>query len=64
MIEETLPAHLARFLESHSSPGVIIVSQDLDIGAAIEDLLTIGLPRTPPNGAINSVLCHCSRERV
>jgi Domain of unknown function (DUF5615) len=30
---QTMPAHLARFLEGHSSPGVIIVSQDLDIGA-------------------------------
>jgi len=38
---KTMPGHLERFLESHSSPGVIIVSQDLDIGAAIEDLLII-----------------------
>ncbi len=38
---KTLPGHLARFLENHSSPGVIIVSQDLDIGPAIEDLFII-----------------------
>jgi hypothetical protein len=38
---KTIPGHLARFLESQSSPGVILVSQDLDIGAAIEDLLII-----------------------
>ncbi len=38
---KTIPGHLARFLENYSSPGVIIVSQDLDIGAAIEDLLII-----------------------
>ncbi len=38
---KTMPAHLARFLENHSSPGVIIVSQELDMGAAIEDLLII-----------------------
>ncbi len=38
---KTIPGHLARFLQSHTSPGVIIVSQDLDIGAAIEDLLII-----------------------
>jgi hypothetical protein len=38
---KTIPVHLARFLESHSSPGVILVSQSLDIGAAIEDLLII-----------------------
>jgi len=37
----TMPAHLARFLENHSSPGVIIVSQDLAVGAAIEDQLII-----------------------
>jgi predicted nuclease of predicted toxin-antitoxin system len=37
----TMPAHFADFLELQSSPGVIIVSQDLDIGAAIEDLLLI-----------------------
>jgi hypothetical protein len=37
-----MPAHLARFLESYSSSGVIIiVSQELDVGAAIEDLLII-----------------------
>lgn len=36
-----MPAHFARFLEKRSSPGVIIVSQELDIGAAIEDLLLI-----------------------
>jgi hypothetical protein len=38
---KTMPSHFARFLEQRSSPGVIIVSQDLDIGAAIEDLLLI-----------------------
>jgi hypothetical protein len=37
----TMPAHLAQFLQTNSSPGVIIVPQDLDIGAAIEDLLII-----------------------
>jgi hypothetical protein len=38
---KTMPTHFAHFLECRSSPGVIIVSQDLDIGAAIEDLLLI-----------------------
>jgi Domain of unknown function (DUF5615) len=37
----TMPGHFARFLETRSSAGVIIVSQDLDIGAAIEDLLIV-----------------------
>jgi hypothetical protein len=38
---KTTPAHFARFLESRSSPGLIIVPQDLDIGLAIEDLLLV-----------------------
>jgi hypothetical protein len=38
---KTMPAHFARFVERLSRPGVIIVSQELDIGAAIEDLLLI-----------------------
>ena len=36
-----MPVHFARFRETKSSPGLIIVSQDLDIGPAIEDLLLI-----------------------
>jgi len=38
---KTMPAHFARFLHSRSSPGLIIVPQDLDIGRAIEDLLIV-----------------------
>lgn len=38
---KTMPAHLSRFRETRSSAGIIIVLQDLDIGAAIEDLLLI-----------------------
>ena len=37
----TMPAHFARFLQKHSSPGLILVPQDLDIRAVIEDLLVI-----------------------
>jgi hypothetical protein len=37
----TMPAHLARFVRTRSSPGLIIVQHDLDIGAAVEDLLLI-----------------------
>src|ERR1700733_1749387 len=53
-----MPGHLARFLESHPSPGLIIVSQDLDIGAAIADLS--GLPPMLTNGETSSVLCRYS----
>lgn len=38
---KTMPGYFTRFRETRSSPGVIIVSQDLDIGVAIEDLLLI-----------------------
>jgi hypothetical protein len=38
---KTMPGYFARFRETRPSPGIIIVSQDLDIGAAIEDLLLI-----------------------
>jgi hypothetical protein len=37
----TMPAHFARFLEDRSSPGLIVVLQELDIGLAIEDLLIV-----------------------
>lgn len=38
---KTMPRHFAKFRETHASPGVIIVSQQLDIGAAIDQLLLI-----------------------
>ena len=38
---KTMPSHFARFREKRSSAGLIIVSQDLDIGAAIDELLLI-----------------------
>jgi hypothetical protein len=38
---KTMPGYFARFLEDGVSPGLIVVSQDLDIGSAIEDILLI-----------------------
>jgi predicted nuclease of predicted toxin-antitoxin system len=38
---KTMPGHFFRFRQSESSPGLIVVSQELDIGPAIEDLLLI-----------------------
>lgn len=38
---KTMPRHFVGFRETQSSLGLIIVSQDLDIGAVIEDLLLI-----------------------
>ncbi|HMD97473.1 MAG TPA: DUF5615 family PIN-like protein [Terriglobia bacterium] len=37
----TMPAHFTRFTATQSSPGLIVVSQEIDIGTAIEDLLLI-----------------------
>lgn len=43
----TMPAQMVRFVEHCSSPGLIIVKQDLDIGAAVEDLLLIWAGTSP-----------------
>ena len=40
---KTMPSHFARFIERRSSPGLIILSQDLDIRAAIDDLMLLWL---------------------
>ena len=37
----TMPTHFTRFREKRLSPGIIIVSQELNIGAAIDNLLLI-----------------------
>lgn len=37
----TMPAHFARFRETQSSPGLILVSQEAEIGRGVEDLLLI-----------------------
>jgi predicted nuclease of predicted toxin-antitoxin system len=37
----TMPAHFTRFTATQSSPGLILVAQEIDIGAVIEDLLLI-----------------------
>ena len=38
---QTMVGHFARFIERQTSPGLIIVSQELDIGQAIEELLLV-----------------------
>jgi len=38
---ETLPDHFSRFIEKSTSAGLLIVSQKLDIGAAIEQILLV-----------------------
>jgi hypothetical protein len=36
-----MPGHFRRFIETQASPGLVIVSQELDIGRAIEELLLV-----------------------
>jgi hypothetical protein len=36
-----MPSHFAHFRETRLSPGLIVISQAIDIGNAIEDLLLI-----------------------
>ena len=38
---KTMPKHFAEFIESHDSPGVILVPQHLPVAAAVDDLLLI-----------------------
>jgi len=38
---KTMLRHFARLIASQTSPGLIIVSQDLEIGIAIEQLLLV-----------------------
>jgi hypothetical protein len=37
----TMTAHFAHFIESRSSPGLVIVPQHFDLGVIIDDLLLI-----------------------
>jgi len=37
----TMPSQFAQFLATRTSPGLIIVDQDLDIGRSIDELLLI-----------------------
>ena len=43
----TMPAHFREFISHHVSPGVIIVAQDVAVGAAIEELLLVWLALNP-----------------
>jgi len=47
---KTMPRHFAKFIEGRSSPGLLIVSQDLEIGAAIDDLILVWQQWTPASG--------------
>jgi hypothetical protein len=37
----TMPGRLVHFLIERTSPGVILVSQEVDIGTVVEDLLVV-----------------------
>ena len=38
---QTMPGHFRRLIGKQASPGLVVVSQELDIGRAIEDLLLV-----------------------
>ncbi len=38
---KTMPLHFAKFRETRSTPGLIVISQAIDIGEAIEELLLV-----------------------
>jgi hypothetical protein len=38
---QTMPAHFGRFIETHESPGLIVVSQKADILSVIEEIILI-----------------------
>jgi hypothetical protein len=38
---QTMPGHFRRLIEKQASSGLVIVSQELDIGRAIEELLLV-----------------------
>jgi hypothetical protein len=38
---QTMPGHFRRWIEKQASPGLVIVSQEIDIGRAIEELLLV-----------------------
>lgn len=40
---KTMPRHFGCFAGKQASPGLIIISQDLDIGVAINELLLVWL---------------------
>ena len=42
-VRRTMPRHFGKFLLRHSSPGVILISQNLAIGKAIDELFIIWL---------------------
>jgi hypothetical protein len=37
----TMPAHFGQFIENQESPGLIVISQNIDVLSAIEDLILI-----------------------
>jgi len=37
----TMPRHFGQFVLRHKTPGVLLISQDLPIGAAVEALLLV-----------------------
>lgn len=54
--KRTMPYHFAEFIKAQTSPGLIIVPQQMAIASAVEELLLIGLA-SEPDEWINRI-CH------
>jgi hypothetical protein len=55
---KTMVRHFMDFADQRSSPGLIIVSQDLDIGLPSKISCSCGRQVRPANGSTKSVLCR------
>ena len=51
----TMPTHFGRFIENQESPGLIVISQNIDLLSAIEDLILIWTA-SEAEDYINSIL--------
>ncbi len=51
----TMPSHFRDFVQKHASPGLILIPQELNIGAAIEALLLICDACEPPD--LDNAIC-------
>jgi Domain of unknown function (DUF5615) len=51
----TMPTHFGHFIESHKSPGLIVISQKTEILSAIEDLILLWMA-SEAEEYVNSIL--------
>ena len=59
-----MPRAFAEWVSTKNSPGVFIISQKVDLLAAIEDPLLVWAASETEVGPIESAPCHCRRFNV